>query len=282
MNYKSTFISTEHSLVNPIIFLAMLLTIFIGACNIPKNLIGKAYKNMSPIEKKMADSIIAFALDHEAIYTLMDTLKPMSSVQFYRMPLLSNNKQQKDSAQQATALIQSVVNKLSVADYQFVLNPFQRKDSIYRNMEIYVFRTTRLKSLINTHANFYNKWGITSNANPASILAITEYENKYDRWRSYGYLFGYPDYAVDFFVAAGKQQDSTKEFVKRDFFQIPVYAADKGHFTYAIPKGQLPAAQDSIVYFKAITTLKKYKKMRIRFYKKGKHSPVKLWGRLIN
>jgi hypothetical protein len=236
---------------------------------------------MSVVERVLADSIIAYALDHEALYTLADTLKPMSSVQFYRMPVFSLEKRQRDSAQQELAILQRIVNILSVGDFQFVLNPFERTDSIYRNMEIYVFRKSRLQNAITAHADFFNKWGITAIANPATVLAITEYEQKYDRWRSYGYLFGYPDYAVDFFVDAGKSQDSTKEFVKRDFISIPVYTGEKGYFTYAVPKGYQKNETDSLIYKKAYQTLSFYKKIRSRFYSESNNSPIKLWTRLV-
>lgn len=265
--------------------LVILLVISFGilqtSCNTPKHNISRVYRKMNITERQMADSIIAYALDHEALYTLCDTLKPMSSVQFYRMPLLSTNILQRDSAQRVIGQIQKVVNQLSMGDYRFVLNPFERTDSIYRNMEIYVFRKSRLQNTINTHQEFYSKWGITAIADPASVLAITEYENKYDRWRSYGYLFGYPDYAVDFFVAAGQLQDSTTAFVKRDFFQIPVYVATSGHFTYAVPKDYQPTQTDSLIYNKAKTTLDKYKNTRAKYYQRKNSPPIKLWARLI-
>lgn len=231
---------------------------------------------MSKTEKVLADSILLTALDHEALYTLIDTLKPISSVQFYRLPLLSNNEVQKDSAYKVLNTLQNIANKLSVADWQFVLHPFERSDSIYKNVELYVIRKNKLQQILTKQLTFYQSIGIAPNALPATVLAITEYEQKYNRWRSYGYLFGYPDYAVDFFVAAGKSQDSTKEFVKRDFFQIPVYSANSGHFTYAIPKGHQPSMVDSTIYYKAVTTLNKYKASRSQFQNGNTVSAIKL------
>lgn len=241
----------------------MLLSICIASCTAGKFPFARAYKAMNTAEKAITDSILLHALDHEALYTLCDTLKPMSSVKFYHLPMFSTNKQQQDSAITALQNLQLLVNKLALkGDVQFILNPFERADSIYKNVELYVIRKSRLQSIINTHQNFYSRLGITSHTLAETILAITEYENKYDRWRSYGYLFGYPDYAVDFFVNAGKSQDSTKEFVKRDFFQIPVYAATSGHFTYAMPKGHQPVAADSLIYKRAVVTLNAYKYLR--------------------
>lgn len=223
---------------------------------------------MNQEEKPIADSILRYALDHEALYTLADTLKPMSSIKMYRLPLLSVNPMQVDSASRALAKLQHVANKLSQSDFQFIVNPFERADSIYKNIELYVVRKTKMATTIAQHASFYNSLGITYNTQPATVLAITEYEGKYNRWRSYGYLFGYPDHAVDFFVAAGKEQDSTKQFVQRTFFHIPVFAGTSGYFTYAVPKEYKTGEVDSVIYRKAMQTLENYKTLRRKYTRK--------------
>jgi hypothetical protein len=251
------------------------------ACVTGNASVKKAYQNMNKTEKQIADSLIAYALDHEAIYTLLDTLKPISSVKFYKLPLVSKDSKQVDSAFLVLHSIQYVVNKLSNDDILFLANPFERIDSIFKNIEIFAVRRSQMAKVIAKHQTFYNYLGINPRSHPASVLAITEYEQKYDRWRSYGYLFGYPDYAVDFFVNAGKSQDSTKEFVKRDFISIPVYANEKGYFTYAVPKGYQKNETDSLIYIKANQTLSYYKKIRSRFYSGSNKSPIKLWTRLV-
>jgi hypothetical protein len=48
-----------------------------------------------------------------------------------------------------------------------------------------------------------------------------EYSQSGPRWRGYGYLFGFPLYAVDFFVNAGESEKQTGKFVERDFLSIP-------------------------------------------------------------
>ncbi len=258
----------------------VIVRIGVAACNTTKYIIGKAYRSMSGTQKEMADSILLNALDNEAIYTLLDTLKPMSSVQYFEMPLLSEDAKEVDSTTSELIKIQNVINKMSMGDWQFILNPFARVDSIYRGIEIYVFRKSKLNSLIKQHQQYFIQWGFTPNTNPATILAITEYEDEYDRWRNYGYLFGYPDYAVDFFVNAGKNEDSTKVFVKRDFFSIPVYTDSTGHFTYAVPKGYQTNAIDSLLYKKAIITLNKYKRLREKYTKNGSTKTFKIFQKL--
>ena len=267
----------HHSLIR-LFFLCSIL--IVSACNSTKYAIGKVYKKMNTVEKQLADTLMLKALDNEAIYTLLDTLKPMSSVQFYKLPLLSTDNKQKDSAYTILTNIQNVANKMSASKWQFVVQPFERNDSIYKNVEIYVFRKTTLQKVITNQQAFYQSLGIVPNTNPATVLAITEYEQKYNRWRSYGYLFGYPSYAVDFFVEAGKSQDSTKVFVKRDFFAIPVYAGETGHFTYAVPKGYQTNAVDSAIYNNAMPTLKKYKLYRKRYTINNKTKAFKIFQKL--
>lgn len=260
-------------------YLIILIASVAFACNMPKRAINKSYRALSLEQQVLADSLLLYGLNHEALYTLTDTLKPMSSIRLYRFPLFGNA-QQKDSSILQLKQLQELCNRLSIGDWQFVFNPFERKDSIYRNVEIYVVRKSRLQNLIRTHELFYANFGITVNTPPATILAITEYEQKYNRWRSYGYLFGYPDYAVDFFVAAGKEQDSTRQFVKRNFFNIPVYAAEKGYFTYAIPQTYQPGNMDSSLYAAAQKTLNRYKRKAGTKEKPTNLKPHKIWAAL--
>ena len=67
---------------------------------------------------------------------------------------------------------------------------------------------------------------------------------------------------------------------KIDFFAIPVFAGETGHFTYAIPKGYLPSSIDSSIYNKAIPTLNKYKRARIMYTKNGQTKAFKLFKKL--
>jgi hypothetical protein len=257
----------------------ILFSILLSSCTAAKFPFKKAYRLMNVQEKNLTDSILQYALDHEALYTLADTLKPMSSVKMYRLPLLSTNPIQADSAYRALTVLQTLASKLSAGDVYFILNPFERADSIYKNLELYAVRKSSMASVIAQHQIFYSKLGISPNTNPATVLAITEYESKYNRWRSYGYLFGYPDYAVDFFVNAGKEQDNTKQFVKRDFFHIPVFAGTSGYFTYAVPKGYQTNERDSVTYRKAAVTLARYRQLRRRFQNSNGVKAVKLWAK---
>ncbi len=239
-------------------------------------------------DQALADSMFAYALDHEAIYTLLDTLKPISSVRFLRYRIAADsataagaeNIVRHDSLLHAIAAYQKICHAFSRGDWQFVLNPFARTDDGYRNIEIYVVRKSRFRQLLQQKSHFFGQWGFTADADPATVLSVIEYENKYDRYRAYGYLFGYPDYAVDFFVDAAirSDRDTSIGLVPRDFFAIPVWERPTGHFTYAMPKGHQPDETDSVIYRKAMLTLDRYKKERSRYInKRGGFNATGLW-----
>lgn len=217
---------------------------------------------MDDQERRQADSLLTYALNHEALYTISDTLKPMSSIKLFRLPLLSKNTLIQQKAIDSLKKLHSLISKLHTKQLQFILNPFERNDGEYKKLELYVIRKDRVRKVIQQYDSFYAGMGISENTSPTTVLSVTEFENKYSRWRSYGYLFGYPSHAVDFFVEAGRSQDSTGEFVQRNFFAIPVFAGTTGYFTYAIPKNYQPTQIDSTLYHKAVLTLDKYRKVK--------------------
>lgn len=242
------------------------------------------YNSLANSDKALADSLLAFALDHEALYTLVDTLKPMSSVKLLKFNVAKDSAVAMWNASifspkslDSISLYTRLCKALSTKSKQLFLVPFSRTDKGFRDMEIYVVDKKRFASVINQHASFFGQFAITKEMEPAQVVTIIEYENKYDRWRGYGYLFGYPTHAVDFFVQAGKAQDSSGTLVERSFFQIPVYAGEAGYFTYAVPRGYPSSAVDSTIYRKAIAKLTWYKKTRKTYEKRGELKAVKFF-----
>lgn len=234
------------------------------------------YEQLTEREQVLADSIIGHALDHEALYSLMGDLKPISSIGFaLSYPLGKDSLQfdgehfvvnaQDDSTQLTLDEIESwnrILEALSFDNYRFLLVPFKRVWDGDRNMQILVCRTDLLDKLLETHSPFFSQWGFVPGSDPAVVLTTTEFEERNDRYRAYGYLFGYPKHAVDFFVDASIQQQETGEFVKRSFFNIPVFAKERGYFTYAVPEDYEPAAVDSLILQEAALVLEEYQSIR--------------------
>ncbi|MCU0375336.1 MAG: hypothetical protein MUF24_08515 [Chitinophagaceae bacterium] len=248
----------------------------------------RAYKKMPDADRKWADSLLLYALDHEALYTLLDTLKPISSVQMYRLPLLPDSTLPKGKMPPApaTAALDSlerlgrICRALSNRKIAWVLIPFRQADYPYRNLQVYVVRQLVLQQKIAAYPGYFAPYGMAPVTPAAAAITQVEHMQAYDRWRGYGFLFGYPLHAVNFFVEAGKSQDSTKKFVERQFFNIPVYGGNSGYFTYALPKTYTPAEADSAIYRVAAQTLSSYKALRAHWLRRKTLPVAKIWRRI--
>lgn len=229
-------------------------------------------------ELLMANDLLSYGLEHEALYSLLDTLKPISSLGYSLSYPIAKDAVMKDGEKEVVAasndsirLILDEINQwnritsaLSNDEFTFLLIPFKQPWQGKRNMQLLVVRNMVFKRLMKRKASFFAQWGFTADADPATVLTAIEFESKNDRFRAYGYLFGYPEYAVDFFIQASTEEEETGEFIKRDFFHIPVATGQQGNFTYAIPKDHQPTSTDSVIYNKASQTLSKYKQLKNR------------------
>jgi len=250
------------------------------------------YEDLSASDRLRADSLIAFALDHEALYSLMADIKPISSIGFSLSYPLGKDSTQRDGQHEVVSVyadsVQTVINDLeswyrvldalSFGDYQFMLMPFRQVWDGKRNMQVLLCRADLIDELLEEQTSFFAQWGFVPGTDPAVLLTTIEFEEKHDRFRSYGYLFGYPRHAVDFFVEASLQQEETGEFVSRDFFQIPVFAKERGYFTYAVPKDYEATALDSLIYNNAQEVLEEYRRLRTDYLdEEGKLESIELY-----
>lgn len=253
--------------------ISILSLLILLSCKSNKSLTG-VNPSYTEAEKLLVDSILQYGLDHEALYTLLDDLKPMSSLVSYRFPLANTDTLTKTNANivdretQGIYLdrlysVQQALNKMNFTDLRFVLIPYKVSQGNKRLMQLSVVRISALDNLLKVKESFFGQFGLVPGADPAIVVSTIENADKYERNRGYGYLFGYPDYAVDFFIEAAVNTKKNNELAPREFFQIPVYAGDKGHFVYVYPKEhELNLANDSVLYYKAEKTLMNYKKIR--------------------
>lgn len=252
------------------ILLLMLGTLAIvpPGCKVPVGIRG--YKTLSPAERSWADSLLLYGLDHEALYTLLDTLKPVSSLKMYRLALMPDSTHpahiappmRRAATYDSLQLLYHICNAMSTATVQWVAQPYRRADDTLRIVQLYAVRSATLTHTIRRYPAYFGSLGISPATPATTVLSIIESAPTYSRWRGYGYLFGYPPHAVDFFVEAGKTQDSTGQFVKRQFFNMPVYAGESGYFTYALPIDYTPMQTDSVIYEAAAQKLAQYNSQR--------------------
>ncbi|MEM1183496.1 MAG: hypothetical protein AAGI53_00695 [Planctomycetota bacterium] len=181
-----------------------------------------------------ADSyrLLRKAADHEALYTLAGGLKPMSTG-IWRGSFSVEDPDLTDVLRVRAAL-SPFRNDVWYADVQV----FDAVHNDERSADAYVVHRAAMAAMINTYAGFWARWGITSCTHPSKVIAIVDRMPRANRWRGYGYLFGYPPGAIDFFIEVGLASDDGREVgpgKDRRFIQIPTFAAETGRFTYAVP-----------------------------------------------
>jgi hypothetical protein len=187
----------------------------------------------------LADSLISFVLQQEGLYTLYGGLKPISTVHHfsYDIDSISGNYLNEEYVANNLQVLSNSLHILRNDSIGYTVLPFRAIHANKRHFEILIYHKKAFRELIAEKSGFFLKRGILHSDSIEKILAITEFEEKYDRYRAYGYFFGYPDHAVDFFVEAARFQDNGGDFVTRDFYQIPVANGQEGRFVYAVPKG---------------------------------------------
>ncbi|MBL8169011.1 MAG: hypothetical protein JNJ50_12690, partial [Acidobacteria bacterium] len=139
-----------------------------------------------------------------------------------------------------------------------------------RAAEAVVLNLPALSATVSKYADYFGPFGLTPHAHPMEVLMAIEYGQPGPRWRGYGYLFGFPPYAVDFFVNAGETEKQTGKFVERDFLSIPTFGAEKHHFVWAVPKGYAEQDEDRAIRARAAEILADYRERRARFIGVGK------------
>ncbi|MFT7269596.1 MAG: hypothetical protein ACI905_001815 [Roseivirga sp.] len=246
--------------------------------------------NLTQVELQMANELLYNGLQHEGLYTLLDTLKPISSLGFplsYPIAKASEMKDgdksvltlASDSTQMALSELtrwNKVLKNLSNEKLSFHLVPFKNIYQGKRNLQVLVVRRDLFEKKLTQNIKFFGQWGFTPTSDPAIVLTTLEFESRNDRYRAYGYLFGYPDHAVDFFVNASISEEETGLFVTRDFFSMPVAVGRSGHFTYAIPKGYTPTKVDSSIYYSANARLSQYYSIKGKYSASDKTDAVRL------
>ncbi len=226
----------------------------------------------------MADSLLSLAFHNEALYSLHGPLKPISTVAQFSMQLDSLTSLPTDSADFYRFMqLQKVANWLSNEKFDFVITPFTRLFNHKRTMQMVVANRQRLVEELHDRKDFWFYWGLVPESSPAVVITVVENAEKYRRFEGYGYLFGYPQYAVDFFVEAARSQDETGEFVSRSFYQMPVYSGQSGRFVYAIPENAEPKPEDLTIRKEAEIILNRFIAGFESFKKLNNELPFLMW-----
>ena len=232
-----------------------------------------AVETLDDGERALADSLMKEAVNHQALYTLVGDVKPMSTLLQERYALARPDSAEagirevvvRDSAVAAyedAGQLQRVADALSCGAIQTVVVPFKATRDGRRTVQALLVDRRAFESALDRDAAFWGQWAFTPTSDPATVITAVEYEASLDRYRGYGYLFGYPEHAVTFFVEAARTAEKEDTFVERNFFHIPTAEAETNRFTYAVPEGYTPSAPDSTIYRNAADILEAYRERR--------------------
>lgn len=253
----------------------ILVSVFLIACVSTKNTpLSNDSDALSLQERNMIDSILQRGLDNEALFTLLGDLKPMSTLTTFTFPIANTDSAKRISGNvlnrsehgkflDRIQTIQRAVNKLDIPDLQFVMIPYVSAKGNRRIIQLSVVRVSLLNKVLKEKESFYGQFGLVPDADPVVVLTTIEANEKFARWRGYGYLFGYPDYAVDFYNEAAIESEKVGKPISRNIFRIPTYNPKYSNYAYAYPIDHTPSAiVDSVLYHKAEVILKEYKTIR--------------------
>jgi hypothetical protein len=178
-------------------------------------------------------------LDSEALYTLTGGLKPISEG-FWQVRFPEGRDTTPDVDAVRAALEDLPLGPDIEAGVYVFATPFDGK----RSAAAFVAHKPSVRALVERRRDVFEPLGVTSAMSPQRVLELIDRAPGSARWRGFGLVFGYPEYAVEFFVAAGERQAATGKFVERDFLNLPTFASDRGRFVYAVPKGHVERDED--------------------------------------
>jgi hypothetical protein len=221
-----------------------------------------------------AEKVLLQMLDREGLYTVIGGIKPMSSAFVIHSFTVEPFDQQ---GWERLKQLRTILQTFRCGDELYAdMMVFARAENGKKIAHAIVVNTRRLRETVRQYADFFARLGVTDNSHPMEVVMAVEYAPRSDRYRGYGYLFGYPKYAVDFFVAAAEEQERTGQFVERDFLSIPTFARETNLFVYAVPKGHQENEEDRQIRERALRVLSSYRARRQRYIGKDRPGIVEL------
>ncbi len=235
-------------------------------------------EKLPPAERARAEAILLDIMDNEGLYTVVGGLKPISSgFVSHQVPIGGMNREEFDKALAAVESDRQLLSKLSIpGELEFAALPYFSTSSGRRAIEGFVLNEKAVSNSVKEHPGLFGFWGITPATLPSQVILSFESDPTPARFRAFGYLFGYPKHAVDFFTQAEISRRETGDFVKREFFQIPAFSGEQGRYVYAVPVGYAPSEIDLNLRSRAVAILDEYKRRRADYVGEGKPGIVEL------
>lgn len=232
------------------------------------------FETLSPEDRQVANSILAAGLENEGLFTFIGALKPMSDVTRYRWEVARTDSLSDGYADivppdhpdlGSIKQVNRILPHLHCGDVRFVFTPFNRTQGGVRNATLRVVNEQALQDMLTDYLSFWAQWGFAQGADAAVLITVMEHATPSERHRGYGYLYGYPSHAVDFFVESERAFRRTGERAEREFVNIPVFSRPDGRFVYAVPKGAEPTPSEVQLAEEAARILHEFKGAREQY-----------------
>lgn len=219
--------------------------------------------------RKRAEEAVWKILDGEGLYTVVGGIKPMSSGwASLRVDVASPNPSE-------IADLERIVSVMRCGTVRAHVQRFSRVYEGKRYVEAVIVDEPHFARTVAANPGLFGYYGVSPESGPAATLAAFDGDDRSERNRCYGVLYGYPARAVDFFCAATDQQKIDGKLVPRDFVSIDTFLGSN-HFVYAIPKGSPEEESDADLRRRTAPILRTYRAMRPRFFGPGRRGPAAL------
>jgi len=229
-------------------------------------------EKLSTPSRKLSEDLLLAALDSEALYTIVGQIKPVSEGFWGTyFPMESGDLSEIEKVREAVKLWS--IGGFFAADVLI----YEKQQSGRRHASLYLAHVPTLQATISRNPKFFDRFGLTDDSPAHQVMMTIERSTSPDeRWRGFGIAFGYPEYAINFFVGAGLHQRETGEFIDRDFRHIPTFKSKQGRFVYAVPKICPLRTEDTELLQRAKPILNEYRRLRAQYIGDGKPGPVAL------
>lgn len=228
-------------------------------------------ERMPAEQRAEAEALLLRAMDREALYTLIGGIKPMSSgISGMRMNVDTLPWQEAERLRQLSRIFDVP------GEIEATVQPFWRINDRERFLELVVFHRPSFQATVRAEMGTFGFYGVTPSSEPVQVLLLTDVDQTPRRNRAYGYLFGYPEYAVDFFVRAEESRRRDGQFVQRDFLHIPTFESPTNRFVYAVPKCHTLRPEDLALRERSAPIFAYYQHLRPQYIGEGKRGIVTL------
>jgi hypothetical protein len=210
--------------------------------------------------EQLLERVLLALLDGEALYTVAGGIKPVSSG--YWTTSYSLDAPDLSEIARVQRLLREQVG---VDELEFGVMSFAKPHEGKRSAHAWVANRAQLRRVLSERADFFAPLGIGAHQDADEVLAIVERLPRLERFRAYGLLFGYPDYAVEFFVDAAAEEERSGALPAREFAHVATFGAAQHRFVWAVPAGHVENDADRALRTRAERVLERYRVLRERF-----------------